>query len=196
MYHHASQLCYASIPKNASSFLRENLINHNWQHTSIDSIASIKNIFIVLRDPIDRWLTGIAQHITTNILGENFGSTHYLELDNELVNRIIFDQIVFDDHTEQQSWFIESFNTDKAVFFYLDSNLSKNLDHYFRTFGFEYNLESKSHVNESKNNFDNNNLVEHFKKLIYSNNNYLTQLKSFFSKDYDLISSIEFYESR
>ena len=196
MYHKESKHCYTSIPKNASSFLREYFTQFNWQHAHIDSILDIKANLIILRDPIDRWITGMAQHITTNILGENFGSTHYLELDNELTHKIIFDQIAFDDHTEQQSWFIEPFNLDHAVFFYLDSNLASNLDNYFSHLNLNYNLNSKSFVNESKNNFDNNNLVEHFRKLVYNNEKYHTQLKSYFAKDYDLISSVNFYDPR
>lgn len=190
MYHANLKYCYVNIPKNASSFLREIFKDTGWKHMHLGMNMEIKATIVVLRDPIERWITGIAQHITTNVLGENFGSTHYLEQNNELVERIIFDQIVFDDHTEQQSWFLEPFSLDNAVFFYCDNTLSKNLDSYFNN---KFDFTNKPYVNVSKDQFDNANLVEHFKKLVYNNKLYFNRLKSYFVRDYDLINSVKFY---
>lgn len=190
MYHANLKHCYVNIPKNASSFLREIFKDTGWKHMHLGMHMDILATIIVLRDPIERWITGIAQHITTNVLGENFGSTHYLEQSNELVERIIFDQIVFDDHTEQQSWFLEPFSLDKAIFFYCDDSLSKNLDGYFNN---QFNLTNRPLVNVSRDQFDNANLVEHFKKLVYNNKLYFNRLKSYFVRDYDLINSVKFY---
>lgn len=193
MYNQDLKQCYINIPKNASSFLREVFKDSGWKHMHHGMNMDINNHIIVLRDPIERWLTGIAQHITTNILGENFGSTHYIDLDNELVQKLIFDQIVFDDHTEQQSWFLEPFKLDHAVFFYCDSTLGKTLDSYFQTLGANFDLGARPFVNVSKDQFDNSNLVEHFTKLVYNNKKYYDRLKSYFIRDYDLISSVKFY---
>lgn len=193
MYHQELKHCYISIPKNASSFLRETFKDTGWKHMHVGMNMEIDAVVVVLRDPIERWITGISQHITTNILGENFGSTHYLEHDNELVHKLIFDQVVFDDHTEQQSWFLEPFDLNKAVFFYCDHNLNQNLDNYFKG---QFQLASKPYVNVSKDQFDNANLVEHFKKLVYNNKTHYNRLRSYFVRDYDLINSVRFYESR
>jgi hypothetical protein len=153
----------------------------------------IENYIVILRDPVERWITGIAQHITTNILGENFGSTHYLEQSNELVDRLIFDQIVFDDHTEQQSWFLEPFDLKDGVFFYCDANLNQNLDSYF---DYKFKFANRPYVNTSASQFDNQNLVAYFKKLVYNNKTYYNRIKSYFLRDYDLINSVNFYDSR
>lgn len=193
MYHRGLKHCYINIPKNASSFLRETFKDTGWKHMHLGMNMDIDATVVVLRDPIERWITGIAQHITSNILGENFGSTHYLENDNELVQRLIFDQVVFDDHTEQQSWFLEPFDLDRAVFFYCDSNLSKNLDAYFDGV---FQLGTKPYVNTSQDQFDNANLVEHFKKLVYNNKDYQDRLRSYFVRDYNLIHSVKFYDAR
>lgn len=193
MYNQDIKQCYINIPKNASSFLREVFKDSGWKHMHLGMNMDINASIIVLRDPIDRWITGISQHITTNILGENFGSTHYIEHDNELTQRIIFDQVVFDDHTEQQTWFLEPFDLDNAMFFYCDNSLARNLDSYFDQLGVRYQLQQKSFVNVSKDQFDNANLVEHFTKLIYNNKKYYDRLKSYFIRDYDLINSVKFY---
>jgi len=196
MYHTELKQCYINIPKNASSFLRNSFKDTGWKHYHSDMKMDAVNTIVVLRDPIERWLTGIAQHITTNILGENFGSTHYLEQDNELVHKLIFDQIVFDDHTEQQTWFLEPFDLENAVYFYCDDHLAINLDSYFNSVGGNFQLTAKPHINVSQLQFDNANLVEHFKKLVYTNKQYYNKLRSFFVRDYDLIHSVKFHGSR
>jgi hypothetical protein len=193
MYHSELKKCYINIPKNASSFIRETFKDVGWKHMHLGMHMDIDNYIVILRDPIERWITGIAQHITSNVLGENFGSTHYLEQNNELVNRLIFDQVVFDDHTEQQSWFLEPFDLKDAVFFYCDANLNRNLDSYFAN---RFQLMNKPYVNTSASQFDNSNLVKHFKTLVYNNKTYYNRIKSYFLRDYDLINSVNFYGTR
>lgn len=193
MYNADLKHCYINIPKNASSFLRHYFKDAGWKHMFVGMNMQVTKNLVVLRDPIERWITGIAQHITTNILEENFGSTHFIELYNELSERIIFDQIVFDDHTEQQTWFLEPFELDNSVFFYCDSDLGKNLDSYFSTLGISCNFTKQQHINTSKEHFDNANLVEHFRNIVYNNKKYYNNLKSYFVRDYGLITSVDFY---
>lgn len=198
MYHDPTGICYLNIPKNASTFLKENLIKHEWRmlHNSARLVRrETTNTIIVLRDPIRRWLTGIAQHITTNLFGKDFGSTHFLEQANDLVNKILIDQVAFDDHTEQQSWFIEEFREFlvSPVYFYCDEHLNKNLDHWFAAKGLDYNLQQQEYVNVSENNYDNKNLVDYFRQLVYNNTMYEIHLAEYYQRDYDLISSVQFY---
>lgn len=198
MFHDPTRTCYLNIPKNASTFLKDNLIEHNWVmlHNSVRRVRrETTSTIIVLRDPIERWFTGIAQHITTNLFGENFGSSHFLLRTNDLVERLIVDQVVFDDHTEQQTWFIEEFSQFliNPVYFYCDESLNKNLDHYFLTKGLNYNLNEKEYVNVSANNFDNKNLIDYFKDVVYNNKMYQIHLAEYYQRDYDLISSVQFY---
>jgi hypothetical protein len=196
MYNHCFKQCYINIPKNASSFMRESFKESGWKHMHCGMSMEIDNVIVILRDPIDRWLSGIAQHITTNILGENFGSTHFLELSNELVEKIIFDQVVFDDHTEQQSWFLEPFDLSKVVFFEFNENLSANLDNYFASKGLILDLKNQPFINASKDSFDNANLIDYFRDKVYSNRQYYNRLKEYYIRDYDLITSIQFYGTR
>ena len=109
-------------------------------------------------------------------------------------SRDTFDQVVFDDHTEQQSWFLEPFNLDRAVFFYCDNNLAQNLDNYFSiVYNTNYNLSNKPYVNVSHDQFDNANLVAYFRNLVYNNKQYYDRIRSYYVKDYDLINSAKFY---
>lgn len=184
-----SSLIYINIPKNASSSIRQQLDSIGWQHSNIDSIREYDEAIVILRDPVERWISGIAQHITTNLCGADLGSTHYLAQDTPLTQRVIFDQLVFDDHTERQTWFLEPFNLNKAVYFYCDRNLNNNIKHYLNT-----NLEQDI-VNQSSDHFDNRTLVEYFKSLVYNNQDYLNRIKDFFQSDYEFINSVKFYDA-
>jgi len=199
MFHETAGICYLNIPKNASTFLKQIFVDNEWR-MSHNSITNRKrketaNTIIVLRDPIDRWITGIAQHITTNLFGKDFGSTHFREQANNLVNKIFIDQVAFDDHTEQQTWFIEEFTQFLVgpVYFYCDEHLNKNLDHWLATKGLDYDLQGHKYVNVSANNYDNKNLVDYFKNLVYNNTMYQIHLAEYYQRDYDLISSVQFY---
>jgi hypothetical protein len=187
-----------NIPKNASTFLKENLIKHEWVmlHNSVRRVRrETTNTIVILRDPIDRWFTGIAQHITTNLFGKDYGSSHFLEQANELTNRLIVDQVVFDDHTEQQSWFIEEFGQFliNPTYFYCDQHLNKNLDHWFTSRNLDYQLSNQAPVNVSKHSYDNKNLIDYFKNIVYNNTMYEIHLAEHYQQDYDLISTVPFY---
>ena len=184
--------------KNASTFLKENLVKQEWVmlHNSVRRVKrETTNTIVILRDPIDRWFTGIAQHITTNLFGKDFGSSHFLDQANDLTNRLIVDQVAFDDHTEQQTWFIEEFGQYliQPVYFYCDQHLNKNLDHWFESKGLDYQLSNQAHVNVSQNNYDNKNLVDYFKNIVYNNTMYEIHLAEYYQQDYDLISTVQFY---
>ena len=198
MFHDPTRLCYLNIPKNASTFLKENLIKHEWVmlHNSVRRVRrETTNTIVILRDPIDRWFTGIAQHITTNLFGKDYGSSHFLEQANELTNRLIVDQVVFDDHTEQQSWFIEEFGQFliNPTYFYCDQHLNKNLDHWFTARNLDYQLSNQAPVNVSKHSYDNKNLIDYFKNIVYNNTMYEIHLAEHYQQDYDLISTVPFY---
>jgi len=129
------------------------------------------------------------------LFGKDFGSSHFLEQANDLTNRLIVDQVVFDDHTEQQSWFIEEFGQYliQPVYFYCDQHLNKNLDHWFESKGLSYQLSNQAHVNVSQDNYDNKKLVDYFKNIVYNNTMYEIHLAGYYQQDYDLISTVQFY---
>ena len=97
---------YLNIPKNASTFTTNLLKANDWSHWNLAN-QGFENVIIVLRNPIDRWVSGIATYLCSYILGENYGSDHFVKDYNEATERLIFDNIVFDDHTTPQTKFIE-----------------------------------------------------------------------------------------
>ena len=98
---------WINIPKNCSSFVQKVLDDNGWTmcHTDdlVDGILlahTIKKI-VVLRDPLERWISGFAQcmadHHTKDVLDL---------LDNDAFWQTLRFNPVFDDHTEYQHRFI------------------------------------------------------------------------------------------
>jgi hypothetical protein len=51
---------------------------------------------------------------------------------NEFTERLLFDQIAFDDHTQDQSWFVNHFQSDSYTWFYLDDSFESTFLYNFR----------------------------------------------------------------
>jgi len=91
---------WINIPKNASSFIQKVLDDNHWVDVPEDLIVPIAespNIekLSVLRDPIKRWISGLAQCMSERDISIDL-------LDNETFIKTIFLNPVFDDHTEYQ----------------------------------------------------------------------------------------------
>ena len=92
---------YVPIPKNASTYLTH-VFRDNLNFINYEYYRTLKNMkyLAVLRDPYDRWLTGIVEYIA-----------RYFPIDNEtsltpdLLNYFL-KKIVLDPHTEPQVNFL------------------------------------------------------------------------------------------
>lgn len=146
-----------NIPKNASSYLLDWSNRHGYVTAvagDLDSGIQIQEIIIVLRDPVERWISGISQYLKTYILdveGPNgpihgienmtafdysMTADHWIRNYNQNTERLIFDQISrFDDHTWPQHEFFENLLPNaKRKYFYLDKDFDTNVMNYL---GFE-----------------------------------------------------------
>jgi hypothetical protein len=56
-------ITFVHIPKNASSFIKGYLLSSGCFAYS-DSLITADHYLIILRDPIERWISGIAQFMT------------------------------------------------------------------------------------------------------------------------------------
>lgn len=109
-----------NIPKNASSYVLD-WANHNgWRPIMADQANRVQEMIVILRDPVERWISGIAQYVNTYILsvcGPNgpvfcdadagahavITPTQFVAQYNEVVDRLVFDVISgFDDHVWPQ----------------------------------------------------------------------------------------------
>ena len=182
-------LMYVNIPKNATSWTKPNLIDFNWVESNYHKYQLTVHALVVLRDPVDRWLSGIAEYFT---LYHN--SITGIEHDANLTN-IIFDRITFDDHTERQVKFLQGLDTDNCTFMLCDSEYRNN----FSKFVSEYIGDNKYYKYNYQHVSDDDQDRKHFKgifKRLLENPKYLSQVKNYFEADYHLINSVKFYDPR
>lgn len=177
---------FLSIPKNASVFISSVLRQNNWQYSDL-SVYYGTNVICIIRDPIERWISGMATYLAANILGENYGSMMFANDYNGSTERLIFDNIIFDDHTTPQIEFVKLVPANKTIEYFLaDKNtLLNNLSKYVKQ-ELVYDL-AITNENASQNHFDINNLVNLLKNKL--NQKYTEKIQSTYRLDYLLLQA-------
>jgi len=109
---------WINIPKNCSSFIQKVLDDNGWSmlHGDVaDSILETDSInkIVVLRDPVQRWISGFAETYGYWNNHENRATKINLDkleklLDNDVFWELVYNNPVMCDHTELQHRFIGS----------------------------------------------------------------------------------------
>lgn len=195
--HPDSDLCWINIPKNASSWT-QTLLAHEflWYEHDYHEQPELqyKKKLICLRDPVERWVSGITEFF--------FQYYPKVELDqiNDLTLWLIYDRIAFDDHTEKQSLFLEGLDPENCVFFRCDHSYSKNFLDYFVSIGY---LDKTYIVPECVNAHRYDHSLIEIKKPIYNffqsrveNDHKLRQsIAQYCQADYNLLKNADFYHA-
>ena len=182
-------MMYVNIPKNATSWTKPNLLDFKWTESNYHTYNLNVHALVVLRDPVERWLSGIAEYFA---LYHN--SVTGIEYDSNLTN-IIFDRITFDDHTEKQVKFVQGLDTDNCTFMLCNAEYRTN----FSKFVSEYLGDNKYYKYNYQHVSEDDQDRKHFKgifKRLLENPKYLSQVQNYFEADYHLINSVKFYEPR
>jgi len=140
-----------NIPKNASSYMLDWARRHQWMTTVADDHSdTITEMIVILRDPLDRWVSGIVQYLNTYILsvqGPNgpvfpdepysphnwpMDAVQWIDGYNQTTERLIFDVVNrFDDHVWPQHEFFEDLlPAVKRKYFLLDRNFDATIADY------------------------------------------------------------------
>ena len=134
----------------------------------------------MLRDPIDRWCSGITQYL--------YNSKQDLSADE------IFDKITFDDHTDLQTYFLQGVDLDKTTFMLVNNNLKANLNNWIYNRAYRTNVDIAIEYNASGDD-DRRTTKEYYVKLLEQNPDLVLKLQQYFEADYKLIGSVKFYET-
>jgi hypothetical protein len=125
-------LVYVNIPKNASTWTKSQLSTLDAEFDNYflnPKILENNTILITLREPIERWISGISWYLTMHhpdLLGQ---CEKNLETRAVLMS-MIAKKISFDEHCDLQEQFIQKINLDKASFLCV----KHNTDIYQKTF--------------------------------------------------------------
>ena len=139
-----------NIPKNASSYILDWAKHHNWSTTEIFNDTKqhyVSEVIVVLRDPLQRWISGIGQYLTSyvlNVTGAYSWDTgpgpddQFMSGDEFIVNynpvaeRLLFDNLArHDDHVWPQIEFFEDLLPSvPRKYFYIDQNFNTKFGEY------------------------------------------------------------------
>lgn len=185
MSHPEHDLMYVYIPKNASSWTKPNLLDWGWEFYNYNTDCLNKHALVVLRDPVERWLSGIAEYLTLYHVDMQ---TPFYETE-----RLIFDRVTFDDHTEKQVKFLEGIDTDNCTFMMCNADYRTNFSAFVsqRLGVNKYHKYAYQHVSEDCPN--RRRFKQIFQTLLNNNPKYLERVKEHFAGDYDLIRQVNFY---
>jgi len=184
------KIFYLNIPKNASTYITNLLKLNKWTHCNIfETTAHIEQTIVFLRDPVDRWVSGISTFIALKILGFGYGSDHFVQDYNHLTQRIIFNQITFDDHTESQSIYLQQIKNYPTIYFSLDNIVTK-LSLFCSS---EIVSNSQIDMNSSEQNYDTKQISNYIKKQLNDFPDLNTKIINHFAEDYNLIKNTRFY---
>ena len=140
-----------NIPKNASSYLLDWSNHHGWRASKINHVNDphkLQELVVVLRDPMQRWISGIAQYLTGYVLNvtgvyspdlgpgpddQQISADTFIEEYTQVVERLLFDNLSrFDDHVWPQCDFFQDLMPHlPRKFFYIDQNFDSNISDYF-----------------------------------------------------------------
>jgi hypothetical protein len=174
-------MTYIHIPKNASSFVKGCLINNGWQHSN--AFVESEKYIVVLRDPLDRWLSGMAQYQV---------NSNQLDLDVHT----IFNTITFDDHTETQYYFLKHIQTaptvENTTFFKFGPDLRKNLNKFMLSNGYAKGVEGIPNINARDN--VKQELMNRLQQFMDIHPEFKTCVQDHFAVDYNLYENVKFYD--
>lgn len=138
---------------------------------------------IVLRDPMKRWISNCPATGTIVEIANNKFQSDYIFRNLE--------EWLWDEHSAKQIDFIRWLDLSKAVFFYCDKHLSKNVEHYFASQGFK-NVAAPDITNQQSDDDVTKASADAWRKLFLIPE-YANAFKRTYAKDYDLINSVKFY---
>ena len=180
-------LMYVNIPKNASSWTKPNLKDLGWVDFNYHYDRFYrKHAMIVLRDPINRWLSGICEYFALyhpTIDTSQFNSAFY---------DLLIDQVTVDDHTEKQFYFIEGLNYDRVTFFMCDENYRLDFSNFLKEHGYENKYQRYDYQHTTKECPIRSKFKKIFESLLLEPK-YLDKIKEHYKRDYELLESVKFY---
>lgn len=186
-----SKYYFINIPKNSSSWI-QSLVAHwcLWTPFNYHDNPEIleKTALIILRDPVERWISGICEYIS--LYHPSFDITNV----NETMLDWIFDRIAFDDHTECQTMFIEKIDPSKAIWFWADNEFSENFINFMLEVG-ELNDTFRPLPPSNTTASDPKKIInKNFFKDQLKNKKYLQKITNYYRNDIQLIRSIKFFK--
>lgn len=204
---------YINIPKNASSWMKENFggFEYDWNNhrftadvtsaiTLKRGLTAPKKYVVLLRDPVSRWVSGFAQYFWG--WDPSFPG-YYTSLEPDHW----FRKVWFDDHTRPQVDFLQGLDKENTIWFDCDRNLSSNVRHWIKD---KFDQDIRDLDNDPENAYNvssrgrpwptngitQKQIMDHVRSAMDQNPNYQQSLLEFYHQDVELRAEVEFYGTR
>lgn len=190
-------LMWIPIEKNVTKAIRSMLVpagfsEYNFNELNKQNVPAV----IVLRDPIQRWLSGIVEYLLTVYLDTKQSLNNMIR--QNITPDIVFEQIAFDSHTFPQSWFLTGLGLQRDFIWFDEKEkpqLIETVSKYFSQKGITNNWQVKDYQYwVDKDIVQKQQLTQQYNDLLQNNSDLLQKVKNFYAEDYALIDSIEFYK--
>jgi hypothetical protein len=213
---------YINIPKNASSWMMHAFccdgFNYNFitnqmadpvhEYHQSDHNYPVPTYVIILRDPINRWVSGCAQAFFGCAPDDPCFFMNY-------TNEELFDRIVFDEHTAPQTLFLKDVDLSRTIYFDCTPDLKTNFNNWIQD-KFKVTYRIKNPVGNDSNistegqprtfqkfqsdrkiiGWSQQQITDELQSRLDANPQYVQRLKEFYADDYDLRESVSFYGAR
>jgi hypothetical protein len=182
-----NNLVYIPIPKNSSSYIGQLLLKNGWDIGNfLTTDLTNKQLIILLRDPIDRWISGMAEYLCSSLLTNGRTSDDIIKNWNGVVQDLVFDQVIFDDHTEKQVYFIQSVPRENCVFFNSTKQPEQAVKQYLTIQGIDLNTDIELDRNQTQGNKYKESLVNFLRDQLAQNPSLTNKLMNTYREDYTL----------
>jgi len=192
-----------NIPKNASSYLCDWTHRNGWfAEKAQDWTATVVELIVVLRDPLERWVSGISQYLTSQVLnvtgvydtavgpGLHDGQItagKFIASYNQVVERLLFDNLDrHDDHVWPQCEIIQDVLSGVSkTYLYIDQGFDLKIQQ-------ELGLHACSDLdrNSGSSNLETKILNDFFQKLLLDRPDLKQRIMVRYQEDYDLITKV------
>jgi len=188
IYNHA----YLNIPVNASSWGKTIFSSAGFKIDNQCSIPPDYTVVVFLRDPIERWLSGLSTWLTSKV--PQYTNMMNVRNNTTLLD-VLFDTIKQDEHTERQMFFLQNLNMDQIKFFLIGDEFRSSVNNYFLS---NFNQDISKYPKENATTLEGGKLIprEYFATVLESNTKYLNRVKEFFQCDYNFIKKTQFENNR
>ena len=184
-------LIYIPIPKNSSSYIGQLLLKNGWSIGNfLTTDLTNKQIIVLIRNPIDRWVSGMAQYLCSSLLKNGRTSDDIIKNWNSIVQDLVFDRIIFDDHTEKQVYFIQSVPRENCVFFNSSKQPDQAIKQYLATQDVDLNTDINIDRNQTQGNAYKEILVNFLRDQLAQNPSLTNKLMNTYREDYTLWNAI------
>jgi len=194
---------YLNIPKNSSSSIKTALTSLGWTYAALND-APNAHIIVVMRDPMDRWISGMVeflmmyhQGIIDNVVEPNNYDFMPL-LGDKLGMSLLFDRMTFDDHTERQAVFLQGINFSNCTWFMADKNFNDTFSIFLNSIGYANDFKDAKKENSSDDiDYHKKRKLKEFITYVVARDNFKKyNVEQWLWCDYEIIKQAKFYEPR